>query len=233
MKKLIALALIGVLSGAGYAKYEQSTDQYIRERVLMLKGNGVACSAVRVKVGMKYYVLTAGHCIATMLPTKTFVAEDEHGKDHVLKLIKVREDKDLMLLTSDVLDGIDIADQVYRHQHVHVIAHGNAEPSYRVDGELLKEEALPVIKSLIFSPEDARQCRSKPYQKVMDTMLFSYCAIILHSMRTSCHVLGGASGGPLLDAWGHLVGIVSNGDESLSGMVTLHDIKDFVRDIRR
>jgi Trypsin-like peptidase domain len=216
----------------GLNTYNKTTDHYIRDRVLLLHSVKGGCSGVKVIApSMKTYILTANHCKAVMTGPYMEV-QDEQGEEHDVKIIAEDPDHDLLLLESFDNNGVEVATHLYRHQHIHAITHGAMEPSFRTDGEALKLEDVDVLMFQIESPEDEARCTSGHNQRIDTDFIFQVCIKHMRLISDMLLVWPGSSGGPILDSWGRLVGIVSvsGGEPGMSGMVPLNDIKAFLRD---
>ncbi len=214
-----------------YKHYEQSTDSYIRDRVVQLEGRGMACTGIQIKAPSgKVYTLSANHCSA--LATDNMIhAKSEDGREKDLYIVDQDPEHDLLLLSSLDHKGIEVAKNIQNHEHVHTITHGAHFPSYRTDGELLEERTLHVHGENITNEEEFKKCSVSNFQRpTLDFDSFSlYCEITLTVEITTAMVVPGSSGGPAVDANGRLVGIVSCSAEPFSGLVPLHDIQAFLQ----
>lgn len=234
IKQLIALNLLAVamVSGMmGANMYSKTTDSYIRDRVVQLYSDHGGCSAIQIKAPSgNVYTLTARHCSA-LLENNRVRAKDEQGHIHILYLIDIDKDSDLMLLTSGDNKSIDVAAKIKAHQHVRTMTHGSMFPSYRTDGELLEEKDQIFPVASIQSKEDEDKCLAIPSQSPMETMFGRLCVLTLRNMAMTARVVPGSSGGAVYDNYGHLVGIVSALDDMGFGyMIPLHNIQAFLKD---
>lgn len=204
-------------------------DQYARNRVLKLSNKDKGfCSGVSIKSPTgKRFTLTAAHC-RVLLVKKKVDAELENGKHVTLKLVALDVPHDLMLLEESSQDSVDIAKEVSRHQKVFTMTHGGGYPSYRTDGELLREEPTPVNMTYIIE-EAHEKCSKYKNQKEMPAMFNIYCIATIPLVVSTAATIGGSSGGPVFNPKGELVGIVSAGNGVHSCFVPLHIIQDFLK----
>lgn len=205
----------------------KASDSYVRQRVFQLRGEKGACTGVQVKApsGM-VYMLTAGHCMAILGADHSAMSTDEDGTQKRVFMMDIDEDMDLMLMSPATTASIDIARNVHYHESIHTLTHGLTMPTYRTDGEVLQEQDVDVAYKSITTLEQLMAC-----ERPALTGEGVVCVKTLSEQMTSAQVYPGSSGGPVLDASGDLVGIVSIGSTNtiFSGMVPLHLIHDFIR----
>lgn len=209
----------------------QSPNDYVRDRVVLLSSTRGTCSGVEIRSPSgKPLTLTAGHC-SELLVNGKMVAETEDGKKYTLSLVALDPKSDLMLLTGIPGRHLEIAAKYEsKHQHVHTMTHGDGMPSYRTDGEILKETDNQVTVFVIMSDADLTACRVKGGKTMITSFFEMSCIEIYHSMMTTAKVVPGSSGGPVLNDKEQLIGIVSISNQiGFSGMVTIQDIHAFLK----
>lgn len=189
-------------------RHRHASNEYVRNQVLKLLGqNGGQCSAVAIRIHDKPYILSAAHC-RLLLTGNTLLAVEEDGSRHGLTMVKIDKDEDLMLLSGLPMSGVSVSSRDARsYDEVRIIAHGAGHMTYASRGELLEEAIVELIG-----------IEGEPVSTLVEW--------------TSAHVVGGCSGGPAVDDSGDLIGIVSLGNETFSGIVPLHVIKDFLKDVK-
>jgi S1-C subfamily serine protease len=209
--------------------YAKTTDSYIRNRVIQLEGNQMACTGIEVKAPSgRNYILTAAHCRALANENSEIDAITEHDKRAIVHIIEFDAQHDLMLLTAIDNLSIEVAGKISAHQKIHTMTHGGRFPSYRTDGEMLEEREVRVRGEDILNEKDMAQCSGDfQYPSIDERGL--YCAMKLTMAVSTAYVIPGSSGGPALDSSGRLVGIVSCTYGQFSGLVPLHDIIQFLK----
>jgi hypothetical protein len=125
----VVLAIVALIMSVCMICYAMSpskkSDEYVRDRVLQLKGPRGACTGAQVKAPSgDVYTLTAAHCREILDSDNSATAIDEQGREKKIYLLDIDESKDLMLMSSTSHKSIDIAKKTVRHEHVHTITHG-------------------------------------------------------------------------------------------------------------
>lgn len=232
--------LIIVCISITYADYlvhqYKASDNYIRDRVMLLTNGSESCTGIQVKAPSgNVYILSAAHCV-DIFSSGEGKAVDENGKETIVNIIDIDVNHDLLLLNSVSKKSINVAKKLTdKHQHVHTITHGRAYPSYRTDGELLMETITNITLFEIESQEEYDKCHDIGGEVIgrdYKDMMFStseYCSKKYELYDTTAAIVGGSSGGPFLNDSGELIGIASASDNVFSRMVSLHNIHDFLR----
>lgn len=233
MKKLLkysvyTLVLLLICSQVSLHK----SDAYIRDRVLLLHNSQGSCSAVEVKSPLgKVYTLSAAHC-SDLAVNGYIEGQDEKGDSKPLKIIKIDFAHDLLLLEGfddksvNVAGSIKIHDIVYTITHGH--GHGHGMPSYRTDGELLMEDEI-TIEAPLFDEESITDCGKKKNHELVLGEYGYACRFKYNIVYSTASVIPGSSGGPALNEYGDLIGIVSATDGFFSALIPLADVQAFLK----
>lgn len=233
MRRIILAAIglvLAIVMVMGYAhnKAIRRSDPYIRNRVLMITGNGMQCTAIEIKAPSgKLYTLSAAHC-SGMIVRAQVQAEAEDGSKKMLEFIAIDPEHDLLLLSAFNDKSIDVAKHDKKYERVHTLTHGHGMPTYRTDGFLLSDKIITIVEP-IYSEEGMVECVPTPYQDLVFTVDGIGCKKTINLTMATAQVVPGSSGGPAVNDAGELVGIVSVTDGFFSGFVPLHDIHMFLK----
>lgn len=227
--KSLYVALIGMslIMICAIPKGGRSED-WLRNRVVKLTGNDVLCSGEQVKAPSgRNYILTAGHCKATIGADGSVDVSADDGKHARRRMIEEDPYSDLLLIEGlpDDREGLSIAQSDYQQEHVRTYTHGAGMDTYETRGDLVMLKDLQVFAEFA-SPED---CSSKPKYKMLDTGFFGeVCIMDVIEQASTAMTVPGSSGGMVVDDSGNLVGVVSAGGEGFSYFATLKDIQRFL-----
>lgn len=231
MKKLriiMCLAAILSITVGGRMAYIAS-DSHLRDMVVKLQSGKGSCSGVKVVAPSgEAFILTAGHCKALLDDEGDVTAVQENGRKDTVHIVEISKDSDLMLLSSPDKDGVVLAKSVDKHQRAHSMTHGRGFPSYRTDGELLEQITIEVRAFDIVTAEDAARCLSDSRNSIVPDFLSEVCIAKESVMATTVGIVPGSSGGPVVNEYGSLVGIVSASDGVFGYLVSLDDVKLFL-----
>lgn len=235
MKRALKIILIYAIIVGGILALipnDKTSDAYIRDRVVMLENEHGSCSGIQVKApSKKVYIMTAGHCSVLLSADNTTTAIDEYGNRNTVRLVELDAKDDLMLLTSPNNLSIDITDTVFTHEKIHTLTHGDHEPTYRTDGEILDIRTVTIPLTFSTSPAEDQKCIEEGHIPVHIFGPIGICTMILSEQMTSAWVVPGSSGGAALNEQGELIGIVSISDGGhFSGVIPLEEIKAFISD---
>lgn len=223
---LAIMAATSVLVGGRMAYI--SSDSYLRSMVVKLQSPKGSCSGVKVIAPSgRSYVLTARHCEELVDKGRVLAIEEDDSREY-LNLVAVSKYSDLMLLSSPDKTGVVLASDTDKHQSAHSMTHGHGFPSYRTDGELLEKVTIDVKAFEIISKADIEKCLSQEDRYVAQDFIFEVCIAKESVMASTVHVVPGSSGGPVVNEYGSLIGIVSASDDAFSYLVSLGEIKAFL-----
>jgi hypothetical protein len=224
-------AVIGAIAAILVFSLSPKSDSYIRDRVVKLTGNGYTCTGEQVTAPSgRDYVLTAAHCMSTA-EGGFITATTESGETYRLEIIEEDPASDLLLLRGvPDLTGLDIAHAAPRFSRVRTFTHGAGNPTYETDGFLIGKQSIKALVDMIETPEQLAKCEEFPAKNtVLRAGDQAACIMDVEEEVTSAMIVPGSSGGPVVNASGDLVGVVSTGDGHFGGLVTMNDIHRFLK----
>jgi S1-C subfamily serine protease len=181
----------------------------------------------------KVFTLTNGHVCGLAVDGKVYARGEEDT--YVQEVIEIYKEHDLCILTAPShVSGIKIASSVRESEDIFVIGHPLLEPKTLVRGEISGVLMTNVLVNV------NGKCDGDTYRKVLPESedlsaiiegVEYYCVRSLNSNVISANILPGNSGSPVLNAYGHLVGVVFAGRNDGPGrgyIVPLEDIKKFL-----
>lgn len=177
------------------------SDDFIRHQVVRLISEEGMCSgeAIRAPSG-KTYILSAGHCHLLVKDGSVQVI-DENGNTSSQRVLDQDSNSDLMLLSApDNMPGLDIATESHRFEDIRTFTHGSNLDTFETHGQIVQEREIDGVPGVADAPQTI----------------------------TTAWIVPGSSGGPVVDANGDLVGVVSVSSGPFSGLVRLEDIKRFL-----
>lgn len=219
---LLAVMTLGMGSG-------RKSDQWLKDRVVKLKGNGMLCSGEQVQAPSgTTYILSAAHC-NKLAVNGSIEVETEDKKVIQRKIIAEDKFSDLLLLEGlPNKDGLKIAKRDYRNEHIRTFTHGAGMDTYRTDGDLVQYVRINIMLEEIWSEESLHACESMPKYHVESVWIAKICVIDVIETATTAMIVPGSSGGMVVDDEGDLVGVVSAGGGGFGYLVTLSDIHRFM-----
>ena len=245
MFKLLKFFFFFVVACVCFGYYIISTDSYIRMNTLKLTSMDRAgvCSGEQINFNRHQYVLTAAHCLDLADPDGNIVAIDYSGKEQILKVVVESPFTDLLLLSPfKGLGGLDIANKSYIFDKIRVFGYPHNHQLAKSEGELLELVNGGFLKS-IKEKKDVSDLKSfcntdMPKFKLRETKLEVFghifelllCVTEMPYQVHTAHTYPGNSGGPIVNVWGSLVGVVSAGDKdfAFNYSIPLEDILAFL-----
>lgn len=210
----------------------RASDAFAKRHSVLLRAGGGSCSGVEIEAPSgKHYILTASHCRVLAFNGRIVVTLDS-GITYKTRILDISTRSDLMLLEAKVpqTDAIRIADNVDLGAKIHTMTHGGGMPNYRTDGYLLAERPNQAPEFPLTTKGDERRCligRNRSIYEIFPGL--QVCVMSVKNMATTARIVPGSSGGSILDEAGNLIGIASAMDANFSYVVSLDDIKLFLR----
>lgn len=231
-KRVVLGAVAGLLlsiMSLGFGGGSSKSDQWLKDRVVKLRGNGMLCSGEQIQAPSgQTYILSAAHC-HKLAVNESIEVETEDRKTLQRKVIAEDKFSDLLLIEGlPNKTGLKIADKDYKHQKVRTFTHGGGMDTYETRGELIQYISIPVMIGEIITDEDLQACESMPKYKVREWWLGRMCIMDVLETATTAMIVPGSSGGMVVDDDGGLVGVVSAGGDGFGYLVTLKDIQRFL-----
>lgn len=235
-RKALTMMFVALLLAAATVSYQdiefKKSDEFLRERVVMLKGDRGTCSGIQVKAPSgRVVTLSAAHC-QDITTTGKIIAIYNNGDKAELKIIKADRGIDLMVLTSGNMNSIEVADIVRKQEKIHTMTHGKGLISHRSDGEILDLVMVEMALFDIGTEKEMKECIK--INGRVDISIFTglICVGQLELVRSTARVRPGSSGGAVVNENNELVGIVSATDnDDISGFVPLFKIQNYIKDL--
>lgn len=232
MKKLISLFL--VLSLLSCSEQRHYSESYVRQRVVQLTGNDYECSGVQVEGSSgASYILTAAHCEVMKDSNNIVYASLDDHRSIPRKVLEISDKTDLMLIEGmPNLKGVELGETPLSHEYLYSLTHGNGKPTYRKDGEYLKNEKATVPQYEIKNDEDEKACLKQEKNKIGEISIFLFrikmCMLSIDFSVSTLASIPGSSGGAILNQDGKLVSIVSASSAIFTYSVPTNQIKEFL-----
>lgn len=184
----------------------------------------------------KPYILTNMH-VCDITHTNFLVALDPKGKRAFrANIVEISTTTDLCLLElPSPMPGFKTASGVDINETVRIVGHPLLQPRSLTEGQLTGYDKITLVYALNITEQE---CKAKGgiYQDTTGTLidLFlgvkSVCNRTIRAGRTTAISYPGNSGSPVLNAYGHVVGVLFAGDERTHWgyIVPLDDVEEFL-----
>lgn len=192
--------------------------------------------------GTGFYVKTPSGKIVTMtnghvcrLATDGIILSDDGRIKAPVKVIAQYEDNDLCIVAAPdkIKSGLSVAGSVREGEDVYVLGHPLLMPKTLVAGEVSGGVLAEILQGINMP------CEGKTYKKIIPdpndfaALIFGvqwYCVRTTQATIVTANILPGNSGSPVLDVFGHVVGVAFAGQPGTSRglIVPLDDVKNFL-----
>lgn len=233
--KLSKKLIVGALLAAALVCCHQSkgrTENNIKDRVVRILGDAGMCSGEQVRApSSENYILTAAHCKILEKDGQMLIVKE--SGDRLWRRVIAEDPKSDLLLVEGLpgVDGLDIARSMYR-EHIRTFTHGANHDTYETEGYIIAIEPVQIPAFAIFSIEEASKCKAPKYKIEHLNDFFGsmdLCVIEVDETAMTAMIVPGSSGGAVVNDHGDIVGVVSAGNGNFGFLVTLKDIKAFLR----
>lgn len=238
LNSLLVILLIAVSAFYG----EQLKDDYLNtKRSSIVK----LTNPEQTSGGTGFYVQTPSGKVVTMtnghvcrLAKDGFILSDDGTNKASVKVLAQYENNDLCIVEapSKITSGLKVAGSVREGEDVYVLGHPLLQPKTLVKGQVSGGMIVEVMQGM-----NMEGCEGKTYKKVIPdpndllAILFGvefYCIRTTEAYILTANILPGNSGSPVLNSFGHVVGVAFAGSPG-SGrglIVPLSDVKAFLKD---
>lgn len=194
--------------------------------------------------GTGFYVRTPSGKIVTMtnnhvcrLAKDGIILSDDGLKATPSKVIATYENNDLCIVEAPeyITSGLSVAGSVREGENIYVLGHPLLMPKSLVPGQISGGIEVEIVQGY-----NVPDCKGKTYREVKadpNDLLAIIMGIKTICIRTTqgvvvtANILPGNSGSPVLDTFGHVVGVAFAGSPGTSRgiIVPLEDLKDFLK----
>lgn len=241
MKGLTAITASLVFLSIGFLVY--SSDQLKSDYINLARKSVVKLTNLeRTSGGTGFYLQTPQGKVVTLTNAhvcglaKSGIILSTNGADtNVLEIQAVYENHDLCILTApESATPLKIASSVRDTEEIFVLGHPHLEPKSLVRGQVAGVMNVEIVVGVNL------ECKGSGYKKVevpTDSLLRifgieSFCVRSLETNPITANTLPGNSGSPVLNGYGHVVGVLFAGREG-SGrgyIVPLEYVQKFLED---
>lgn len=235
-KSLVCFIAIYCAAYAGIYYKTHRSETYIRNSVVKLSSDEAMCSGERVRTPSgNTYILSAAHCAHIADDKGKIKVTLENGHSYFRKIIAEDKTSDLLLIQDIKNDNnaLDIAARIYHGEPVRTFTHGHDYATYKTEGELVEITYVQIPIRSMEELEPDSTCTVAPKYKVASIQTpfgeLKACVMGLNEVVTTAFITQGSSGGPVVNSYGELVGVVSAGNGQFGLLVSIKDINHFLK----
>jgi S1-C subfamily serine protease len=234
-----AIALVLILKAPGF--HNTLTRHFVGSKVYMIEKFGVGGGtgfAFKVPSG-KSYILTNDHICAMAESDGILMVYDNEGHGTPRKVIERSNFTDLCLMEGmPGVEGLSLGDKPEIGEIYTAVGHPALKPLILTSGEIVGRRDVQTVDHILHLSDPNDMC-NKPKQSIEreEQQVSSevpqedkfYCIDTTKAAyESSIQVFGGSSGSPVVNLWGHVVGVVFATDHTnWASIISLDDIKTF------
>ncbi len=208
------------------------SDAYAMSKAMLLKSSKGSCSGEQIEAPSgQSYILTAAHCRVLSEDGISISVITEGGEKLQRKIIAEDINSDLLLLEGvPNLEGLQVARNIGKKDHVKTFTHGKGYPTYKTEGELVGSQYIAIGIGLLGSP--GLDCFMPKFKIVPESymgMTVNVCVLYVEEYISTAKIVPGSSGGMVLNEDNELIAVVSASGEDFSFFVPLAQIKEFIK----
>ena len=180
------------------------------------------------------YILTNSH-VCAMAVAGELIVEMPGGNLLSRRVVQDSDWTDLCLVEGlPGQEGLELAGSYDVGEMVAAVGHPHLMPLTISKGEIVSHTETTYLSGIIGFGKEEKDCQRK-YNKIEDLDTFfgpiRVCTVTVKSLQTTIVGLPGNSGSPIVNAYGHLVGVLFAGDNDVhwSMIVPLEDINKFLK----
>lgn len=199
----------------------------------------------------KTYIMTNRHICSAKEDSKLRIKTSSSNNSFKAKIIEISKESDLCLIESvGKTEGIEVADSLTIGDTINYTGHPRLQPLTMVSGEAVGYRMISVFSGIVKTQKEEDLCninKDMVVEKVAvptlssfqlklgikdpNPMIVKVCIQNNKALFTTFQIYPGASGSPIVDAFGNLVSVVyaGPGEGGWGWGVTLNHIKKFLR----
>lgn len=180
----------------------------------------------------KTAIMTNRHVCQESLDGYVFTANKMNTDRNRVKIIKISNESDLCLLESESnLNGLKLADTANIGDLVVTAGHPAGLPLMLSKGEIVGLIEEPIADTSMAANKNCNKQGLNPIKIIKNGNLIDVCMHYELTLLTTCEIVGGSSGSPLVNIYGNVVGVINaSGENNWGYAVPLSLVERFIRD---